>query len=44
MMDGETVDQAPRNVLNKLIKTAASEGMHVKTGIEAEFFSFDARG
>ena len=38
MMNGETVDQAPRNVLNTLIKKAASEGLHVKTGIEAEFF------
>ena len=43
-MDGETVDQAPRNVLNKLIKTAASEGMHVKTGIEAEFFLLTPEG
>ena len=44
MMDGKTVDQAPRNVLNKLIKTAASEGMHVKTGIEAEFFLLTPEG
>jgi len=44
MMDGETVDQAPRNVLNKLIKTTASEGMHVKTGIEAEFFLLTPEG
>ena len=44
MMDGKTVDQAPRNVLNKLIKIAASEGMHVKTGIEAEFFLLTPEG
>ena len=44
MMDGKTVDQAPRNVLNRLIKTAASEGMHVKTGIEAEFFLLTSEG
>ena len=44
MMDGKTVDQAPRNVLNKLIKTAALEGMHVKTGIEAEFFLLTPEG
>jgi len=44
MMDGKTVDQAPRNVLNRLIKTAASEGMHVKTGIEAEFFLLTPEG
>ncbi len=44
MMDGKTVDQAPRNVLNKLIKSAALEGMHVKTGIEAEFFLLTPEG
>ena len=44
MMNGETVDQAPRNVLNTLIKKAASEGLHVKTGIEAEFFLLTQQG
>lgn len=38
VMEGEDVAQAPRNVLRKLIAEAATEGMHVKTGIEAEFF------
>ncbi len=38
VMEGEDVAQAPRNVLRKLIDEAASEGMHVKTGIEAEYF------
>ena len=38
VMEGQDVAQAPRNVLRRLIKKAASEGMHVKTGIEAEFF------
>lgn len=38
VMEGEIVEQAPRNVLNRLIEDAAGEGMHVKTGIEAEFF------
>ncbi|MFD1158149.1 type III glutamate--ammonia ligase [Roseovarius aestuarii] len=38
VMDGEDVAQAPRNVLRKLIAEAADEGMHVKTGIEAEYF------
>ena len=38
VMEGQDVAQAPRNVLRRLIKEAASEGMHVKTGIEAEFF------
>lgn len=38
VMEGEDVAQAPRNVLRRLIGEAADEGMHVKTGIEAEFF------
>ena len=38
MMDDAPVMQAPRNVLNKMISDAAAEGMHVKTGVEAEFF------
>ena len=38
VMEGKDVGQAPRNVLRRLIKEAASEGMYVKTGIEAEFF------
>ncbi|MCR9113338.1 MAG: type III glutamate--ammonia ligase [Rhodobacteraceae bacterium] len=38
MMEGEDVAQAPRNVLRRLIDEAASEGLHVKTGIEAEYF------
>lgn len=38
MMGGKTVDQAPRNVLNKLVSEAAEMGLNVKTGIEAEFF------
>jgi glutamine synthetase len=35
---GEDVAQAPRNILRRLQKEAAAEGMYVKTGIEAEFF------
>uniref|UniRef100_UPI002609FD18 type III glutamate--ammonia ligase n=2 Tax=uncultured Ruegeria sp. TaxID=259304 RepID=UPI002609FD18 len=38
VMEGNDVAQAPRNVLRRLIDEAANEGMHVKTGIEAEFF------
>ena len=44
MMNGATVNQAPRNVLNTLINRAASEGLHVKTGIEAEFFLLTQQG
>ena len=38
VMEGAPVAQAPRNVLQRLIDEAAEEGMHVKTGIEAEYF------
>lgn len=38
VMDGKDLAQAPRNVLRRLIAEAADEGLHVKTGIEAEFF------
>ena len=44
VMSGEDVAQAPRNVLRKLIAEAAEEGMHVKTGIEAEFFLLSPAG
>ena len=44
MMNGATVDQAQRYVLNTLINRAASEGLHVKTGIEAEFFLLTQQG
>ena len=38
MMEDAPVAQAPRNVLNSIIAEAAKDGLHVKTGIEAEFF------
>lgn len=38
VMEGEDVAQAPRNVLRRQIAEATKEGLHVKTGIEAEFF------
>lgn len=44
VMEGEPVAQAPRNVLRKIIAEAASDGMHVKTGIEAEFFLLTPAG
>ncbi|MEI4262038.1 type III glutamate--ammonia ligase [Roseovarius sp. D0-M9] len=44
VMEGEDVAQAPRNVLRRLIAEAADEGMHVKTGIEAEFFLLSPEG
>ena len=38
VMEDKQLAQAPRNVLNRLIDEAAELGLHVKTGIEAEFF------
>ena len=38
MLEDAPVNQGPRNVLNKLIAEAAGQGLHVKTGVEAEFF------
>jgi len=38
VMDGKELEQAPRNVLRKLVAEAAKEGLRVKTGIEPEFF------
>lgn len=44
VMEDKDVAQAPRNVLRRLIAEAATEGMHVKTGIEAEFFLLTPSG
>ena len=44
IMEGEEVAQAPRNLLRRLIDDAGAEGMHIKTGIEAEFFLLSPDG
>lgn len=44
VMEGKDVAQAPRNVLRRLIDDAAQEGLHVKTGVEAEFFLLSPEG
>ncbi|PZM12307.1 type III glutamate--ammonia ligase [Rhizobium tubonense] len=44
VMEGKLVEQAPRNVLKKLIGQAEALGKHVKTGVEAEFFLITADG
>ncbi len=44
LMDGEEVAQAPRNVLRKQIAQAEALGLHVKTGVEAEFFLLTPSG
>jgi glutamine synthetase len=37
-MEGKLVDQAPRNVLKKVLADAAAAGLRVRTGVEPEFF------
>ena len=44
VMEGEDVAQAPRNVLRRLVAAAAAQGLHVKTGIEAEYFLMTSDG
>jgi glutamine synthetase type III len=44
VMEDKSVAQAPRDTLNRLIADAAKEGMHVKTGVEAEFFLISQDG
>ncbi len=44
VMEGKEVDQAPRNVLRRLIKEAEQNSIRVKTGVEAEFFLLSPDG
>jgi glutamine synthetase type III len=37
-MDGKLVEQAPRNVLKRMLKKADDAGYQVKTGVECEYF------
>jgi glutamine synthetase type III len=41
---GGSLDQAPRNVLKRLVADAAAQGLNVKTGVEAEFFLLSPDG
>jgi glutamine synthetase len=43
-MHGKEVDQAPRNILRKMLKTAKDAGYTVKTGVECEYFLVSADG
>ncbi|NEU14729.1 type III glutamate--ammonia ligase [Methylobacterium sp. BTF04] len=38
VMGGKPVEQAPRNILKRLIADAATDGVQMKTGVECEFF------
>ncbi len=37
-MNGKAVDQAPRNILKRMVAKAAEKGLQLKTGVECEFF------
>ena len=43
-MNGQPVDHAPRNVLKRLVATAAERGCEMKTGVECEFFLISPDG
>jgi glutamine synthetase len=43
-MEGKLVDQAPRNVLKRVIDKAASQGMKMMAGVEPEFHLINADG
>ena len=38
VMDGKLVEQAPRNLLKRVVADAAAKGYEMKTGVEAEYF------
>jgi glutamate---methylamine ligase len=43
-MSGKPVEQAPRNLLKKLIAKAADRGFQLKSGVECEFFLISPDG
>ena len=43
-MSGEVVEQAPRNVLKKVLAEAEAKGYEPKTGVECEFFLISPDG
>ncbi|MBN9672059.1 type III glutamate--ammonia ligase [Roseibium aggregatum] len=44
VMEDEAVEQAPRNTLKRQIAEAESQGLYVKTGVEAEYFLISPDG
>ena len=40
-VEGQVLEQSPRRVLQRQIARAASMGLHLRTGVEAEFFLMD---
>jgi glutamine synthetase type III len=43
-MDGKVVEQAPRNILKRMIAKADKAGFQLKTGVECEFFLLSPDG
>ena len=44
IMDGKPVDQNPRQVLKRVIASAAADGLEMKTGVECEYFLISPDG
>ena len=44
IMNGQPVEQGPRNILKRLIADAAKDGLQIKTGVECEFFLITPNG
>jgi glutamate---methylamine ligase len=43
-MNGKLVEQAPRNILKRMVAKAAEKGLQLKTGVECEFFLLSSDG
>ncbi|MDR0809803.1 MAG: type III glutamate--ammonia ligase [Gemmobacter sp.] len=43
-IDGKSLEQAPRNILVRLVEEAAKDGLRIKTGVEPEFFFLSPDG
>jgi len=43
-MNGKLVEQAPRNILKRMVAKAADQGLTLKTGVECEFFLLSPDG
>jgi glutamine synthetase type III len=43
-MEGKLVEQAPRNLLQRMVARAAAQGLEMRTGVEPEFFLIQADG
>ena len=44
VMEGKSVEQAPRVVLKRMVAAAAARGLRIKTGVEAEYHLIDPEG